>query len=284
MLRLAVGILNFCLVMGVFAQNIERFRIYDAEGNQVSFDKIVEAVRSVDVIFIGEQHDDKVAHQLQLDLLKLAVENVKTKQIVLAMEMFEKDVQLVIDEYLQDLITESHFLASSRPWNNYNTDYRPLLEFAKANRLRVIASNAPRRYVNMVSRLGKESLYLLSSEAKRWIAPLPYKESSKDYKEKFNKLMEITGHQLTNMFEAQTLWDATMAFSISEVLKQNRNSLVIHINGAFHSDEKLGIPEHLLNYLPSTKFLVITIRKENGSVEFDKLKHSNLGDFVIITN
>src|SRR3954467_8455063 len=68
------------------------------------------------------------------------------------MEMFERDVQIVLDEYLSDLITEQHFLASSRPWGNYKTDYRPLVELAKEKHLDVIAANAPRRYVNMVSR------------------------------------------------------------------------------------------------------------------------------------
>ena len=61
------------------------------------------------------------------------------------MEMFERDAQIVLDEYLNDLITEKKFLDDSRPWENYKTDYRPLVEFARVNKLNVIAANAPRR-------------------------------------------------------------------------------------------------------------------------------------------
>ncbi|MCX7640524.1 MAG: ChaN family lipoprotein [Pyrinomonadaceae bacterium] len=273
------------LVLSVTAQNDEKFRIYDAKGERRSFEQVIEAMKLVDVVFVGESHDDEVAHKLQLELLKAAFDRIRSKQIVLAMEMFERDVQVIIDEYLQDLITEAHFLSSSRPWNNYKTDYRPLVEFAKENKLKVIASNAPRRYVNMVSRRGKSLLEMLSPEARRWIAPLPYKEASKAYAEKFSKIMGINEHQsANNLLEAQTLWDATMAFSISEVLKANSKALVIHINGAFHSENRLGAPEHLASYLPNVKFLVITIRRETKSLEFDKSKHLNLGDFVIITN
>ena len=82
-------------------------------------------------------------------------------------------MQIVLDEYLNGLISEDHFLLSSRPWKNYKTDYRPLVEIAKQNKLSVIAANAPRRYVNMVSRNGRDSLNGLSKQAKEWLAPLP---------------------------------------------------------------------------------------------------------------
>ena len=108
---------------------------------------------------MGEQHDDAVAHFLQLQIFKAAVEKYsKDRKVALSLEMFERDVQTVVDEYLKNLISETHFLASSRPWGNYKTDYRPLVELAKEKNLPVIAANAPRRYVNMVTRLGRDSL------------------------------------------------------------------------------------------------------------------------------
>ena len=114
------------------------------------------------------------------------------------------------------------FLKNSRPWGNYQTDYRPLVEFAKENKLKVIAANAPRRYVNMVGRLGKDSLNKLSPNAKQWIAPLPFADSSKIYTDKFNKMMQ--GHGSENILHSQTLWDATMSYSISEHFDKSKNS------------------------------------------------------------
>src|SRR5439155_27112377 len=118
--------------------------------------QMLDELTRADVTFVGENHDHKLAHELELTVLK-AVHARKTKT-ALSLEMFERDVQSVVDEYLGGLITESHFLQSSRPWPNYKTDYSPMVEFAKEQRLPVIAANAPRRYVNIVSRKGQTAL------------------------------------------------------------------------------------------------------------------------------
>ncbi len=281
-------VLLFLLAGSTFAQGtMENYKIFDSTGNLKTLQEVIESFKSVDVVFIGEQHDDSIAHQLQLEILRLAFERYSsTRKLALSLEMFERDVQIVLDEYLQDLITEKQFLASSRPWNNYKSDYRPLVEFAKSNKIPVIAANAPRRYVNMVSRLGRDSLSKLSDQAKKWIAPLPYAEASEKYAQKFKEIMgsEQSGqHNLLNLLDSQSLWDATMAFSLSEFLKKEKMPMIIHLNGSFHSEERLGVPEHLIRYAPSTKFLVLTIKKEKESFEFQKTKHEKLGDFVILT-
>lgn len=287
------AIFIFILLMSVeiFAQNgQETFRIYDGKGNEKSIGQIVEAAGKSDVIFLGENHDDSVAHALQLEIFKTIFENYgKEKKVALSMEMFERDVQTILNEYLNNLISEQHFLTSSRPWGNYKTDYRPLIELAKEKNLEVIAANAPRRYVNMVTRLGRDSLEKLSPEAKKWIAPLPYGEASDKYAEKFNALMGQMSDSNTPlkhnpMLNSQALWDATMAYSISENLMKNKNALIVHLNGAFHTENRLGTVEHLSKYRPNTKILVVTIKYEDDFKNFDKAKHSDLGDFVILTD
>jgi uncharacterized iron-regulated protein len=250
----------------------------------------LERLKAVDVLFMGENHDDAVAHYLQAEIFKSAFEKYgKERKIALSLEMFERDVQTVLEEYLQNLITENHFLAGSRAWNNYKTDYLPLVEFAKTNNLPVIAANAPRRYVNMVSRNGRESLNALTPLAKSWLAPLPYGEPSQAYADKFKNLMKGMpesggGSRLDNILASQSLWDATMAFAISEQLKKNKNSLLINLNGSFHTESRLGTVEHLLLYNPGARALVITMKYAENFTEFDKTKNENLGDFVILTD
>jgi len=202
----------------VFAQlSGSNYRVFDTAGNAVDLRQIISAAEQSDVVFLGENHDDAVAHFLQADLFTKIYEAYKEKRsIALSMEMFERDTQLVLDEYLKDLITEKKFLDDSRPWNNYKTDYRPLIEYAKQNKLAVLAANAPRRYVNMVSRGGRETLDKLSPEAKRWLAPLPYSQPSKQYSKKFTALMggaSSDNHGVSKILDSQALWDATMAFS-----------------------------------------------------------------------
>ncbi len=270
--------------MTVFAQlNDATYRIYDASGNPVTFDRIVEEIGASQAVFLGENHDDSVAHALQFAIFKSTVERFGDKRkIALSMEMFERDVQIVLDEYLKNLITEKKFLDDSRPWGNYKSDYRPLVELAKEKQLSVIAANAPRRYVNMVSRLGRDSLNKIDNDGKKWLAPLPFGQSSKAYSVKFNELMG--GHGSTNILDSQTLWDATMSDSVAKYLKKHKKSLVIHLNGAFHTESRLGTVEHLLKYRPKTRVLVVTMRYVDEFRTFDKESMSGIGDFVILTD
>ncbi len=266
------------------------YRIFDAKGNSVGLEKVIAEVGKNDVVFLGELHDDATAHFLQAEIFKQTIEKYSlNRKVALSLEMFERDVQIVVNEYLDNQISEAQFLAASRPWGNYKTDYRPLVELAKEKKLSVIAANAPRRYVNMVSRLGRDSLKGLTSEAKKWLAPLPYNDPSEVYARKFNALMGQMNDSKTPtahspILFSQALWDATMAHSVAETLKKYQNGLVVHLNGGFHTENKLGTVEHLLKYRPKTKVLVITMRYEEDFQNFDKAKHTDLGDFVILTD
>lgn len=286
-------VLTLILMMttaGFSQADTEHYRIYDAEGNAAALEDIIKAIEKTDVVFLGEQHDDSVGHALQMQIFKAVFDRyAKERRVALSLEMFERDVQIVLDEYLKGFISETHFIAAGRAWGNYKTDYRPLVELAKENKLDVIAANAPRRYVNMVSRLGRDSLNQLSPDAKKWLAPLPFGAASDAYAAKFNALMggmtdSITPNQHSPMLASQSLWDATMAFSISEYLKLHKNALVVHLNGGFHTENRLGTVEHLFKYSPKARALVVTMKYEDDFKNFDKTKHTDSGDFVILTD
>ncbi|MEZ5425955.1 MAG: ChaN family lipoprotein [Pyrinomonadaceae bacterium] len=260
----------------------DTFRIYDGEGNPADLGRIIEAAGKNDVIFLGENHDDSVAHALQFEIFKSVLDRYgEQREAALSLEMFERDVQIVLNEYLEDLITEKKFLEDSRPWGNYQTDYRPLVELARERKLPVIAANAPRRYVNMVSRLGRDSLEKLSPGSRKWLAPLPFGQSSKAYSDKFNALMQ--GHGSSNILDSQTLWDATMAFSVSEFLRKNKRPLVVHLNGSFHTESRLGTVEQLQKFNPEARILVVTLKYVDDFKSFDQ-KYAGLGDFIILTD
>lgn len=261
------------------------FRAYDKQGNPAKIEQIVDELNNADVIFLGEQHDDPTAHAFQMEIFRRAFEKYgKERRVILSMEMFERDVQLVVDEYLQDLINEANFISASRAWGNYKTDYKPLVEFAKANKLPIIAANAPRRYVNIVSRKGREALNALSPQAKSWLAPLPYAAASEAYSKKFGALMSGAGMHSPNLLDSQSLWDATMADSVAKSLNENKRALVVHLNGGFHTENRLGTVEHLLKYNPKARVLVVTMKSAENFPNFDRSKDENAGDFVILTD
>ena len=267
-----------------FAQlKTENYKIYDTQSKSVcSLDEMISSLALADVVFFGEEHNDPTGHQLESDVLQKLYQKHGKKQ-VLSMEMFEKDIQQVMNEYLQNLIREKNFIKEARAWNNY-TDYKPMIEFAKEKELAVIAANPPNRYVNLVTRKGLSALNTLDRSAKKWLPPLPIDTATGTYYQNF--LETMGGHSVPGMeiYQSQNLWDSGMAHSINQYLKKNKKDKVLHILGRFHSDEKLGTMAKLLKYNPGLKLSNISSFSDKSFKEPDWSKFSKLGDFVIITN
>jgi len=272
-----------CKTLDTQAMEPPHYTITGPDGSEVSQESLFDEALRADIVLVGETHDNPAAHHLEYALLKGLIERRTTKgkppRVALSLEMLARDLQPVTDEYLAGLITELHFMAASRPWGNYSRSYRKMINLAKEKGSPVIAANAPRRYVNLVAREGKESLTRLSPEALNWIAPLPYKEASPAYRAKLKALEERFKETTPKKREkasphgempakkpsginpdSQALWDATMAWSIAEAMQQRPETLVMHITGAFHCEGGLGIPEHLALYAPKASVLIITIR------------------------
>ena len=91
-------------------------------------------------------------------------------------------------------------------------------------------------------------------------------------------------HGSAHLLEAQALRDASMADRIAEFLKQRRDALVVHVNGTFHSEEHMGVPEQIKHYRPKARVIVVTIISDDAFPNFDAARLGPLGDFVIITD
>ncbi|NNE70041.1 MAG: ChaN family lipoprotein, partial [Rhodothermales bacterium] len=269
----------------------EDYRIYSGSGEPLAWEDLVQRVGDAQVILVGENHNDPVAHHMEVAILQAAL-MMEDRPAAGSMEMFTTDVQSVVDEYLAGYITERHFRSESRPWQNYETDYRPFVEAARAAERPVIAANAPRRYVNRVSRLGPDSLTELPESAKQWLAPLPYAFASEAYKAEWDALMAEAmagmpapdsasggnhGMGMGNALYSQSLWDATMAYSIARYLLDNPEDRVVHIVGSFHVKNGTGIPEHIEAYRPGTRQLIIVVEPVDDPTAFGE-EHAGLGD------
>ncbi|MEQ1892040.1 MAG: ChaN family lipoprotein, partial [Planctomycetota bacterium] len=123
---------------------------------------------AADVVFVGETHLDDNTHRVELAILE-GLEKFRQGKVVLSLEMFERDVQPVLDEYLAGKILESEFLARARPWGNYRSDYRPLIEFAKAHGVPVVAANAPASVRRKLASGGRAALDALPPEERAWL-------------------------------------------------------------------------------------------------------------------
>lgn len=261
-----------------------RFRVYDDEGRPSSLEAVWDAALGADVVLLGEQHGDSLAHVLERRFVGLSGA-VGSARMRLGLEMVETDVQTVLDEYTEGLIREQDWLEAGRPWANY-ADYRPLIEHARGvpAPFPVVATNAPGRYVSLVAREGVEALDGLSDAAKAWLPPLPVAPPSEALAAKFAAAMggvpHGSGPSVERMLAAQNLRDATMAWRIAETLRESPGAFVLHVNGSFHSEGGLGIPEHLARYAPGARVLVVTVRP---AADLDAAPEPGGDAFVILT-
>lgn len=262
---------------GLFAQNKLAYQIFNSSGKKVSYQKMLKEMSKADIVLFGELHNNPIVHWLQYTTLK----DLKEKRnLTLGAEMFEADNQNGVNDYLEGKVTAKDLGKKIRLWNNYNTDYKPLLDFAKKNKIKFVATNVPRVYANLVYKSGFKALDTLSSNIKNWIAPLPieYDASLPGYQ---NMLKMAGGHGGDNLPKAQAIKDATMAHFIL----QNRESdkLFIHYNGTYHSDFFEGIGWYLKQ--KNVKLNIVTIATTEQK-EFKKLEkeHKNKASFIIVVD
>ncbi|MEE4177440.1 MAG: ChaN family lipoprotein [Bacteroides sp.] len=263
----------------VQAQEKPAYRIYNQNGQPADFGQLLEAASKTQVVLFGELHNNPIAHWLQLEL-SLELFNKIGNNLVLGAEMFEADNQLILDEYLSDLINERNFKAEAKLWNNYNNDYQPLVMLARENKLPFIATNIPRRYAALVNRQGFEGLDSLPAEAKRYIAPLPpaYDPELPGYK----AMMEMSGmpgHVSDNFPKAQAIKDATMAHFIYQNL--NRSGVFVHYHGAYHSNNFEGIYWYLRQLDEKLKMITISTVEQDDTTSLEEGNHG-LADFIIV--
>lgn len=210
------------------------------------FNRLAEA----EVIYLGETHDSRRDHEAQLDIIQSLYR--QNPQIAIALEMFQRPYQSILDRYLAGKLTEAELRDQSQydqrwgfPWDNY----APILRFAKEKNLPLIALNTPTEVTRQVARQGLESL---DSAERRWIPPLSEINTQQPHYRQRLLSMYRDSHQhsgsadnFEHFFQAQVLWDETMAAEIAKRLKTHPKYLVVVLAGQGHVIYGDGIPSRV---------------------------------------
>ena len=266
--------------------------IASPSGGTIAFSQMADAASRADVVFFGEQHDDAETHRAELALLTAIGE--RRTNVVLSLEMFERDVQPLVNAYLSGTLSEADFREQSRPWPNYGTDYRPLVELAKAKKWPVIASNVPRRLASMVSRRGLVAVDSLVP-AERTLVAAELLCPKDQYYTNFVEVMG-GGHagaaqpsapspmsNMTDLFyQAQCIKDETMAESIAAArAKAGADAIVVHFTGSFHTDFGLGTAARVRRRNPSAKTIVVSAVPTPAPDKAKASEFTDRGQFII---
>lgn len=272
----------------------QSYRIYDTRADDfISLVELTQRLSDADVILFGEQHDDSVAHAVQRDLLQSL--GKQPRPLVLGLESFERDVQPQLDAYLAGHTAEAEFLATSRPWPNYSSAYRALVEIAKERGWPVLASNVPRRIAAAVARGGLETLQNLTAEERAWVAgeALCPKDA---YFERFVGAMaghgggttahpgQLSARAMERLYEAQCIKDETMAEAIREAIRGGPDVRVMHVQGGFHSDYRHGIVPRLQRRAPEADVRTISAVPVADLETIDFGEYRGRADYLVFTH
>ena len=255
------------------------YALYRQDGKRTKFRKLLKEARKADVILFGESHNDAVVHWLQFTLARHLR---AVAPISLGMEMFESDQQAVLNDYLAGKVKAAAIDSVGEGlWNNFKTDYQPLVDWAANNGVAVIATNVPRKYARLVFRSGFDALNDVPAAEKALLPPLPvpYDAALPGYV----RMLEMMpgGHGGETFPMAQAIKDATMAHFI--VANKEDGVPFLHLNGSYHSDDYEGIGWYLKKYAPGLKVMTITTIEETDPTTLST-ENRGKADFTIVVS
>lgn len=262
-------------------------RVIDANtGTRLTVRELARQLSGIDIVVVGEYHGHHASHLLQARLQQ-ALFRQNPRQ-VLTMEQFNVNQQDVIDRYLAGDIGETEMIEDAGAWDNYRASYRPLVEFARQNRVPVIAANAPADVVRCVGRKGPDYLATLPPESRERLPETPFIET-RAYREKFIDAIggsHGTGdgelsERMRNTYQAQLLRDNTMAKAILDARTAHPGHQILHTTGTFHSEDRLGTVAVLEQRAPERSIAVITpVFWPDGDQQVPLKPHRSRGDYL----
>lgn len=269
----ALALLSFS-----FQKDKPAYKIFTKSAKSSNYSSLMKELAAADIVLFGEMHDNPVNHWLQLEVLK-ELFAAKGTNLVLGAEMFEADNQNALDSFLSGLYSDKEFARAARLWPNYKTDYKPLVVFARENKIPFVATNIPRRYASLVFKKGFSALDTLSELEKSWMAPLPmmFDSTLPGYRD----ILKATGgHGGPTLSMAQASKDATMGYFIKENYKPGK--LFLHFNGTYHSNNFEGISWYLKQYNSQIKIVTIASVEQKQIRKLEK-EHIGIANYIIAT-
>ncbi|MDO7874190.1 ChaN family lipoprotein [Hymenobacter sp. ASUV-10] len=275
-----------CYALLAFVPVADRpaYRLFTAAGKPADYDQMLAELAQADVVFFGEQHNDALGHWLELQVLKDLTKLKKPGQLVLGLEMFERDVQPLVAQYAAGTLPDTAFERQARPWPNYATDYKPLLQFAREQHINIVGTNTPRPYARQVARGSLTALNQLPAAEKALLAPLPLQVNTEwpGYKKMaamFGTDASTHGSGAQPIIQAQALKDATMAHFIRNSVASGQT--LLHINGSYHSDNHDGIVGYLRQNAPALRVRTLSVVSQESLKQLAK-DNQKLADFVVV--
>jgi uncharacterized iron-regulated protein len=255
--------------------------VHSQTGKRVSFEELMTDLREQRIVYVGETHVSQADHDIQKQVLEALYAG--NKDLTLAMEMFPRRYQEVLDRWSAGFMGEAQFIEAAdwrAIWGYPFPLYRGLLTFARDMHMEILAINAPPEVVRKISRNGMASLdpgeraqiagdFDFTNSEHRDMIKNEYDQHAQDHFKDFE-----------SFYEAQLAWEETMAETLAQYLAvRPAGAQLLVIIGNGHIGYRSGVPLRTYRRLPVSYRTVMTLPVDSGENSIDPA----LADYVWIT-
>jgi uncharacterized iron-regulated protein len=246
---------------------------------EVPFDAMVAEASKSRVIVIGETHDDRAHHDVQLKIIRTLYEG--GMPLAVGLEMFRAENQEMLDKWWRwGMPTEQFETLYRENWGAPWPLYRDIFFFSRQKRIPLVGLNVPREVILKVAREGYGSL----TEAERRKLPpgitCTLDESYRSFIRKaFTEHAHASGNSFDHFCEAQMVWDTAMALHAIDYLDRNPGSRMVILAGSVHA-WKRAIPRQIAAMRPDVTVSVI-LPSPDGKAGQEKLTAED-ADFLLL--
>jgi uncharacterized iron-regulated protein len=225
------------------------------------------------VVFVGEFHDQRDHHLLQLDVIKEL--HRQGKSLAIGLEMFDLEKQSSLDEWIKGSMPLQEFVNRyQKGWSINWAEYDSIMLFARNNRIPMVALDAPPDIVRLVTHggpgmLGYDEMRRLPDGVTTAMLP-----SYRKFMASAFRSHDIPGSKFDNFCAAQGLRNSTMAKLITGYLRQNPEKSMVVIAGVGHAMRR-AVPSAVQR---DGLTLRIVIPKVDGL--YDELERGDMDYFV----
>lgn len=210
-------------------------------------DRLLDRLADRRAIFVGESHDRYEDHLNQLAIIQGL--HARGKPLMIGMEFFQQPFQPALDAYVAGTIDEAEFLRRTQYFDRWRYDYRlyrPILRFAREQRIPVIALNLESELTGKVGEVGIAGL----SADERARLPADIDRSDPAYRARLEAVFKqhpgADRRSIEHFIEVQLLWDEGMADRAARALAAHPDRILVVLAGSGHLEYGQGIPKRLL--------------------------------------
>jgi uncharacterized iron-regulated protein len=233
--------------------------IFDSNRSQQGIEAVVGRLADKRVVFIGEDHERYDEHLNQLEIIR-RLHMIAPDHWAIGVEYFQRSFQPYLDAYIAGNISEREFIIKTEYFERWGYDYRlyrPIFQYAREQRIPLVALNAERELTDEVGKAGLEAI----PSADRDRLPQQIEQPDSGYRQRLREAFEehpgAASGDFERFVEVQSVWDETMAQSASVYLAAHPDKSMIVLAGSGHIAFGSGIPGRVRWRLPDAPIVIL---------------------------